>query len=248
MPEFSMQLVAVIAAFALAGFVKGVIGMGLPTVAIGLLSLMMAPAQAAAVLVAPSFVTNVWQALVGGRLVPLLARFWTMLAGVVGGILLGAGMLTGANTKLAVTGLGVALVLYAVTGLVAVQFRISARTEKWLSPIVGVITGLVTGATGVFVIPAVPYLQALDMERDELVQALGIFFLTSTIVLAVVLWRAGMFGAGVAGTSVLAIAPAVIGMWIGQKVRGSIDPKTFRVAMLCGMLLLGAHLAARWFY
>ena len=39
MPEISVQLGLVIAAFALAGLVKGIIGMGLPTVAIGLLSL-----------------------------------------------------------------------------------------------------------------------------------------------------------------------------------------------------------------
>jgi uncharacterized membrane protein YfcA len=52
--------------FVLAGFVKGVIGLGLPTVGMGLLAIVMTPAQAAALLVAPSFITNVWQA-VGTR-------------------------------------------------------------------------------------------------------------------------------------------------------------------------------------
>ncbi|HEY0438739.1 MAG TPA: sulfite exporter TauE/SafE family protein, partial [Xanthobacteraceae bacterium] len=55
------QIAAVAAAFVLAGLVKGVIGMGLPTVAMGLLGLAMPPAQAAALLLIPSFVTNVWQ-------------------------------------------------------------------------------------------------------------------------------------------------------------------------------------------
>ncbi len=111
--------------------------------------------------------------------------------------------------------------------------------------IIGIVTGLVTGATGVFVIPAVPYLQALEMERDELVQALGIFFLASTIMLALVLWRAGVFQSGVAWASLMAIAPAVAGMWIGQRVRGLLSPALFRTVMLVGMLVLGAHLASR---
>ena len=62
-------LVATAGAFALAGFVKGVIGLGLPTVSIGLLGLLMTPAEAAAILVVPSLVTNIWQAAVGGGLI-----------------------------------------------------------------------------------------------------------------------------------------------------------------------------------
>ena len=61
-------LAAIAGAFLLAGFVKGVIGLGLPTVSVGLLGLLMTPAQAAAILVVPSLVTNVWQAAVGGGL------------------------------------------------------------------------------------------------------------------------------------------------------------------------------------
>jgi uncharacterized protein len=45
--------------FLLAGFVKGVIGMGLPTIAVGLLAGAMAPAQAASLLIIPSLVTNI---------------------------------------------------------------------------------------------------------------------------------------------------------------------------------------------
>ena len=68
-------LAAIAGAFLLAGFVKGVIGLGLPTVSIGLLGLLMTPAQAAAILVVPSLVTNVWQAVVGGGFLAL-ARRW----------------------------------------------------------------------------------------------------------------------------------------------------------------------------
>ena len=75
-------------AFLLAGFVKGVIGLGLPTVAIGLLGLLMTPAQAAAILVVPSLVTNIWQFAVGGDLLALVRRMWPMLIGICVGTLI----------------------------------------------------------------------------------------------------------------------------------------------------------------
>ena len=67
-------LAATVGAFLLVGFVKGVIGMGLPTVSIGLLGLLMTPIQAAAILVVPSLITNIWQAAVGGGVFELVRR------------------------------------------------------------------------------------------------------------------------------------------------------------------------------
>jgi len=79
-----------VATFLLAGLVKGVIGLGLPSIAIGLLALVMTPAQAAAIMVVPTFVTNVWQMLVGPHLVTLVRRMWLLLVGSVVGIWLAA--------------------------------------------------------------------------------------------------------------------------------------------------------------
>lgn len=233
----------VAATFLLAGLVKGVIGLGLPTVAVGLLSLVMPPAQAAAILVVPSLVTNLWQLAAGPALRPLAARLWTMMLGVVAGTLAGGHVLTGDRPGLAVQALGVALLLYAASGLAAFRLAVPRRAEPWLSPLVGLATGLVTGATGVFVIPAVPYLQALGMERDELVQALGLSFTVSTLALAGSLLNGGALAAEVAGVSALAVLPALAGMWAGQRLRGRIAPRTFRLCFFWGLLALGAHLA-----
>jgi uncharacterized membrane protein YfcA len=234
-------------AFLLAGFVKGVIGMGLPTVAIGVLSLVMPPAQAAALFVAPSFATNFWQSVAGPALLPLLRRLGSLFVTACIGIWVGAGMLTGADTKHAASALGISLAVYAVAGLTAVQFKVPRKLEPWLSPIIGIVTGLVTGATGVFVIPAVPYLQALEMERDEFIQALGLSFLISTVMLGLVLAQAGFFSMGVAGLSALAIAPALAGMYLGQLVRQRVRPEIFRACFFIGMLALGIHLGLRAF-
>jgi uncharacterized protein len=237
-------LVTVTLTFVLAGFVKGVIGLGLPTVAMGLLAVVMTPAQAAALLVAPSFLTNVWQAM-GPELAPLTRRLWPMLLGICVGVWAGGGLLTADGGAQASIGLGAVLALYGLLGLTSVEFSVPTRLEPWLSPLIGAVTGVVTAATGVYMIPSAPYLQAIGLQKDDLVQALGLAFTVSTVALAASLVRDGALQISVAGASLLALAPALLGMVLGQWVRARIRPETFRVCFFVGSLLLGAHLMLR---
>ena len=236
------------AAFALGGFVKGVVGLGLPTIAMGLLSVRMLPAQAAALLFVPSLVTNLWQ--IGGPgLSLLLRRLAGLLIGVCIGAWAGAGWLTAGDqapgTSLATLGLGLALIAYAGLGLLHWRPRVRPAHKAWLSPLIGTATGLVTAATGVFVIPAVPYLQALGMEKEELVRALGISFLVSTIALGVALGHGGALPVSALAGSLLALLPALAGMGLGQWLRLRVRPETFKTIFYCGLLALGAYLSIR---
>jgi uncharacterized protein len=170
--------------FALAGFAKGAIGLGLPTISMGRMAVVMPPVRAAAILILPSLVTNVWQMLAGPALMVVVHRLWPMLLAVCLGTWAGLGLMTGATARFGTGLLGVALVLYTMTGLIAFRPSAPKLWEPILSPVVGAITGLTTAATGVFVIPAVPYLQAIGFEKEELVQALGLSFTVSTMALA----------------------------------------------------------------
>lgn len=231
--------------FLLAGFVKGVIGLGLPTVAVGLLGLVMAPAQAAALLVVPSLVTNLWQLAAGPRFMALLRRLWPMMAGICFGTWAGSGLLAADGGGRATMALGIALILYAAASLVSRRLHVPPGAEAWLSPVVGAATGVVTAATGVLVIPAVPYLQALSLEKDDLVQALGLSFTVSTVALAASLAHEGLFQPSLAGASLLALAPALLGMALGQRLRRHMHPGRFRFYFFLGLLAVGLHLAIR---
>jgi uncharacterized membrane protein YfcA len=244
--SFSPGTVALIGlTFVLAGVVKGVAGMGLPTVSMGVLGAFMPPVGATSLLLIPSFVTNVWQLVTGSDFRALIARLWGMMAGILIGTLVGVRLLTGANTRWTTIGLGVALTIYAVYSLLAQPFSVPKRVETWLSPAIGLVTGLISGATGVFTIPAVPYLQGLDLEKDDLIQALGLSFTVSTVALAIGLVGHGAFHLGDLALSALAIVPALIGMWLGTIIRGKISAKTFRISFLCCLGVLGVELAGR---
>ncbi len=238
-------LIVVAGIFVLAGLVKGVIGMGLPTVGMGLLSLLVAPVEAAAILIVPSLVTNVWQMLAGPRLMPLIRRLWPFLLGTVGGTLAGTGWLAGADARMVTVLLGVALTVYAVSGLRSLSATVRPAAEPWAGPLAGGITGLITAATGVFVIPAVPYLQAIRLDKEELVQALGLSFTVSTLALALNLASTSALNASLGPASVVALAAACAGMALGGTLRMRLRPTTFRRLFFMGLLALGLYLAAR---
>jgi uncharacterized membrane protein YfcA len=241
---FDSLLILIGAAFLLAGFVKGVIGLGLPTVSMGLLAVTMPPAHALAIVIVPAVVTNIWQTFVGPHLRDIIRRLWPLMMGTVIGIWLNAGLLTGPYAPYGTVILGGLLVIYAVIGLRKFNFSVARRDEKWIGGIVGVLTGMVSAATGIQVIPSMPYLQAIGMQKDELVQALGVFFTVATLALAFNLTSAGLLTAATALPGAVAMAASFIGMFVGQAVRTRMHPDVFRRWFLIAMILLGLYLAA----
>lgn len=231
--------------FILAGFVKGVTGMGLPTVAMGLLGIFMPLPVAAALLVMPSFVTNVLQLFTGPSVMPIIRRLWLMMLFILAGTVAASALLISINPAWSAFGLGGALIVYAVFALISPSFTVSQNSEKWLSPIIGGVTGVVTGATGVFVMPAVPFLQSLRFSKDELVQALGLSFTVSTVALAGGLYLHDAFRITQFSLSFMSIFPALAGMWLGQKVRARISAKRFRQCFLLFLIVPGIELILR---
>lgn len=236
-----MLLAVTVSVFVLAGVVKGVVGLGLPTISMAMLALVMAPAQAAALLIVPSLITNLWQARPWPTLAHTLRRIASMQVGVCIGTIAGALWLGAPSGHWASVCLGLALIAYAAWGLFGSPPSVPRQHEGVLGAAVGVITGVITAATGVFVIPAVPYLQALNLGKDSLIQAMGISFTVSTVALAAALWLNGGYSPEAAGASVLMLLPALAGMALGQWLRNRLSARTFKLCFMISLALLGAY-------
>jgi Sulfite exporter TauE/SafE. len=146
----------------------------------------------------PAIVTNIWQTFAGPYLRDIIRRLWPLMAGTVIGIWLNGGMLSGPYARYGGVVLGVLLVIYAIVGLSKFNFSVARSNEKWIGGIVGLVTGMVSAATGVQVVPSMPFIQAIGMEKDEFVQALGVFFTVATVALAFTLTSAGLLSASTA--------------------------------------------------
>jgi len=234
--------VVVAATFVLAGAVKGVIGLGLPTVSLAILTVALGLPEAMALLLVPSFATNLWQALVGPHRRSVLRRLWPFLVMAAATVWLGAGALTRVDLSLLSALLGALLVTYAAVSLAGFRFTVSPRQEVWAGPVFGAINGVLTGMTGSFVVPGVMYLQALGLSRDMLIEAMGVLFTVSTLALAAGLHGNGLLTVELGSLSVAALVPAILGMVIGQRIRSGLSEVLFRRVFFAGLLILGAYI------
>ena len=237
------MLAFVIAVFAIAGMIKGTIGLGLPAVSMALLTLLMSPFQAATLLIIPSLVTNIWQLFAEGHVLRLIRRFWRLLLGIIVGTIWSVFPTLGQGEFQSEILLGGMLALYGAYGLFAKNMPNLAPHEKWLSPIIGYLGGAITVATGVIVIPVVPFLQSLHLKRDDLVQSLGLAFTVSTVCLAIYLYLNPVDQMNIDWKmSLIALIPALIGMWFGNKIRYRIPEQKFRKLFFLGLILFGSYM------
>jgi uncharacterized protein len=237
------QIVVAAVAFLTAGLAKGAIGMGLPPIALGIATLALPLGDALAMLVLPTITTNLFQAFYGGRFAPLLRRFGTMAVGAAMGVI-GVAILVGKlGTPDMIGWLGLLLVLYAALALFAWRPVLPRAAEAWTNPVIGLASGAVAGLTGMAAVPFLPYMQSLQIARDELVQGMGIMFVVIMGALAVALVQQNVLTTANAVGSVAALAPTFLGVWLGQKLRYRISPEAFRRAFLYAMLALGLHMA-----
>ena len=201
--------------------------------------------EALPLLVAPAFLTNVWQAAAGGHLVGLLKRLWPMLLATVPGVFLGGMVFLRAGQSTLDLLLGIVLCAYALLSLAGARFTVPYGRERLIGPVIGLVTRVVTGATGTLVLPVAPYLSALGLQRDALVQGMGLSFGLSSLTLGTILaMQSAAMLEGIA-TSLLAVVPALAGMAVGQHLRRRIVPERFRQWLFVSLLILGANLIRR---
>lgn len=234
-----------LATFLLAGAVKGVVGLGLPTVSLAILVLVVDLPSAMALLIAPSFVTNVWQAVAGHGSAAVLRRIWPFLLTAGATVWVGALALTRVDTGLLAALLGLVLASYALSGLVGLRVCVPPRHENWVGPLVGTANGVLAGMTGAFAVPGVMFLQGIGLSREALIQAMGMLFTVSTVALGLALRQNDLFSAAQGVMSAAAVVPALAGMALGQRLGRRLSEALFRRAFFAALLVMGGYIAVR---
>jgi uncharacterized membrane protein YfcA len=238
----SFTIAIVMVAFLCGGVVKGVIGLGLPLVSVAVMSSVLPLRVAVPMLLAPAIVTNIAQSHRGGRLAAIMRRYWSMLAMSCVGVWLGTIALYAVDPALLLPILGVVVCTYSALNLFTFRFSVSDRSLPVAAPCVGLFSGLLSGTTGSLGVPIVIYLQALGLDKDEFVQALGVtFLLTATVWAGALFWQGGL-NTGNIPVSAAAIVPAFAGMWLGQQIRERLSQEGFRKGLLVFLFLIGLNL------
>lgn len=238
-------LVLVALTFLVAGFVKGVVGVGFPTISVGVMTATIGLQPALALVVAPAIVTNIWQAFTGGQFKPLMQRLWPfyLTAGLFTWV--GVALVVITNHPLLPLVLAASLILHSVLSLAKVKLPIPATRERLLSPTLGAVTGILMGLTGSGTVPSVYYFDALGLNRHQFVQGIGILFLALTVALGLSLAERNAYDTHMVALSVAGLVPSIAGVYVGQLLRHRMSEPVFKKTLYLAILALGMVILVR---
>jgi uncharacterized protein len=240
-------LAACIVAMIAGGTVKGIVGIGLPLVALPVMANFIPIPQAIALLLLPSFVTSVWQTFHGGLFAPSLKRFWPLLIGIAAGTFASVRMLAAFDVTTLYLILGTIIATFATLLHRRIVLPVAPRAEPWAAPVVGAAAGLVGGLSMLFGPIYAMYLAGLRLGKDAFVAVIALSNVWATLVLAAAMAQFNLLGRTELVASVLALVPAFVGLAMGHWLRGRINEDRFRKTLAVVLFLIGLNLVRKAF-
>ncbi len=247
MNGFGPEMLALIAGvFLLAGVIKGTVGIGLPTASVGMMSQVMDPRMAIALVVFPSLLSNAWQIWRSGMVVETIRRFWVYLVCLISVIAVVSLTLTATvRTDVLLLVLGSVIILFSVSSLAWAPPFLPERFDRVGQVVSGVASGALGGLTAIWAPPMVTYLMARRVQKEAFVAATGVMIFAGTIPLIGGLWSNGVITGPTAGLSILMTIPALLGFTVGERLRRRLDADRFRTVVLVIFLIMGLNLIRR---
>ncbi len=229
-----MLLVAAVctAAIICGGVIKGTLGVGLPLLAVPVMSLFISSTQAIALVSVPVLVSNIWQVWQEGSLKASLKRFWPLMLTqalmTIGSVYWTLSFSVSELNRV----LAFALILAVVLMAFKPSFNIPPEKEPMTSALVGVTSGLLGGASSLMGPIVISYMMSLKLHRDEFVGCISVIYLNAAWPLYLAMWGFGRMSLDDIAYSFLAIIPMFLGLYAGQKIRHHLSEETFRRALL----------------
>ena len=240
-----MSLVAGALAVLVAALVKGAVAFGFPLVATPLLALAVGVKTAVAVSIIPNIAMDTVQLVRRGHAVATVRRMASLIAFSMLGMWLGTRLLAVLPGRIATLVLGVFVLVFAAINVSGVTLRVPTAWERWLSPPVGLVAGVLGGLTNVPGTPMVLYFVALGMDKYEFVRAVAVTFIVVKVVqLAAVAWY-GLLDFHLFVVSLGFTVIALGGFAVGLQLQDRLPARVFNSAVLAFLIAIGLWLIVR---
>ena len=231
----------------LAGFIKGVTGVGLPLIFVTGLSLILPIEVVVAMIAVPALVTNVMQASNAGRAAAwaTFSEFWLITTILFCMTLLCTQLVVVLERRTLLLLLGIGVFLITSSQTLGPQLWWPERWRKPIEVLYGIVAGFFGGLSGLWGTALISYFMALRMDKESFVRTTGVAWLAGSIPYTIGHLQNGILNATTIPLSIAAVAPAVIGMWLGKKLRHRINLSTFRRITTIVILLSALNLIRR---
>lgn len=239
-------IISILLVFFFASFLKGITGLGFSTICLPILTSFVDLKISIPLVILPSLSSNALVMAQAGRFKESLGRFWLIYTSAIPGLFFGVYVLNAIQSSISRAILGAVLIVYAMRALSTKAIVLPRRYVTWLASPVGFTTGFfVNGVTGSQVVPVLPFLLSLRLNKDFFVQAINFSFTLSSIMMFFLLGRVGLLTSQNMETSLIGIIPAAIGIFLGGKLRRALPEETFRKVVLIFLFVIGFSLIIR---
>ncbi|MEX0998701.1 MAG: sulfite exporter TauE/SafE family protein [Thermodesulfobacteriota bacterium] len=235
-------LIIVYATFFAAAFIKGLTGLGFVSLCLPVIALFIKLEEAIPLVVLPSLLSNVIMIYQTGRLKQSLRRFWLLYISALPGIYAGVLILNMVGNYAAKIVLGILSIAYSLLLLLKIDISIPEKNERILSVPVGLTNGFLNGLTGTQIIPMLPYLLSLKLDRNGMINAINLGFTLSIIVLLIIFGKFDLISLETLKYSIVGAIPVAAGIYLGGKLRHKISEERFKLAVLIILIIIGVNL------
>lgn len=235
-------LLSVFIVCTIAGFVKGLVGIGLPPIMLGLLTISMNLHDAITIVLIPSIVTNFYQAIFGKDLINLFGKFFYFYLTATIFIFFGSILALKTNIDYAVITLGILIFLGAFLNILGLNIFGKKCLNPMFQTILGITNGLLTGLTGSSAFPGAFLLKSIELSKEQLIQALGILFTLSSIALLISIQYTNVFNHELTLISIVSLLPVSLGMFIGNKIRKLLPITLYTKVFYFFLMALGGYI------
>lgn len=236
------HLLIVLIAFFISSFLKGLTGLGFSTICLGLLAIFMDLKVAIPLVFIPSLISNILVMVQARHFVVSFKRFWLLYLSAVPGLLLGVWLLGNYSNHIPKAVLGTTMIMYSFWGLRNGVLRLSLAQEKRYRLPIGLLSGLVNGMTGSQIMPIMPYLLSLKINRKVFIQTINGAFTLNTLIMMLLLGKMGLLNTTVAGISAAGIVPVALGIYFGGRIQRRVSDDYFRNMVLLLLIVIGLTL------
>jgi len=233
------------AAFLCAGAIKGLLGIGLPTVAIALLTLLVDPRIAIALLLFPALSSNAWQIYRGGQVLQTIKWLWPFVISMILIMAVVVPFAADAPKNTLILAIGIMILLWAASSLIKQPPQIPPQFDRLAQLVAGSIAGVTGGLTGLWTPSTGVYLLASRANKDDFVRGVGLLVFSGMLPLTVGYWLNGLLDTRLATYSALMIVPTLLGFALGEYLRRFLRAEQFTKWVLMGFCVLGVSLIWR---
>ncbi|MGB1234315.1 MAG: sulfite exporter TauE/SafE family protein [Planktomarina sp.] len=228
-----------------AGVIKGIVGFAMPMIFITGLTVFVAPDLALAVLILPTLVTNVWQAMREGP----QAAWWSLIdhrlyLGIVCAAMIGVTQIVPAlDVSVYFLILGVVIVIFAA--ILLTGWQPNARQSTPLHVGLALVAGFAGGVSAILGPPTVTYLNTLNIDKRSFMRVQGVFYGLCAVVFMIGHILSGIVTRPRLELSLMVVPAALLGIWVGFMVQDRINQRAFRMATLIVLIISGLNLIRR---